>query len=311
MTEKSLLQLDGVSACLSGRLIVTNLSLNLERGSVLGLLGVNGAGKTTTLRMIAGVLNPTRGSVFIDGSSLHKNSTIARRKIGYLPEQAPLYDELTVKEYLTFCARLRGLHGRGIAEGLTDAIDRSDLGAVQNRLIGLLSKGFRQRVGIAQAVLHSPDLIILDEPTSGLDPVQSAKIRDLIKLLGEDHGVVLSSHLLADVQACCDRVAVLHAGHLRYLGGMAQLATDGAVRVRLAAFAQPNWNALTLVRTAAMLPDGSWRLTLNPPALAAELAQGIIANGWGLSELRAEGASLEEIFMRIATDESYQQGEAA
>ena len=223
--EHPLLQLCDASRWLAGRCVVANLNLTLDRGSVLGLLGVNGAGKSTTLRMIAGLLAPTTGQVLIGGAEVRERCALARR-LGYLPEQAPLYPELRVVEYLDFCARLRGLRGARVASAVTRVIERCGLGDVRARLLGNLSKGFQQRAGIAQAIVHAPELIVLDEPASGLDPLQAVQIRALVRELGAEHAVILSTHLLPDVQACCGRVAILHEGRLRYDGPRAALGDD-------------------------------------------------------------------------------------
>ena len=220
-----LLQLHDVSRLLAGRCVVAHLNLTLDRGSVLGLLGVNGAGKSTTLRMITGVLAPSAGRVLIDGAELREQPRIARR-LGYLPETAPLYPELRVSEYLDFCARLRGLRGAKVTQAVSGVIERCGLGDVRARLLGNLSKGFQQRAGIAQALVHAPELIVLDEPASGLDPLQAVQIRALVRELGKEHAVILSTHLLPDVQACCDRVAILHQGTLRYDGPRDALGDD-------------------------------------------------------------------------------------
>jgi ABC-2 type transport system ATP-binding protein len=210
---------------LAGRRIVASLNLTLDRGSVLGLLGVNGAGKTTTLRMIAGLLAPSSGQVLIGGVELSEQPSGARR-LGYLPELPPLYAELRVGEYLDFCARLHGLRGTLVTQAVTRVIERCGLGDVRRRLIGNLSKGFQQRAGIAQALVHAPDLIVLDEPASGLDPLQAVQIRALVRELGKEHAVILSTHLLPDVQACCDRVVILHEGRARYDGPRQALGDD-------------------------------------------------------------------------------------
>lgn len=212
------LALQQVGRVLAGRDAVRALDLELHRGGVLGLLGINGAGKSTTLRMIAGVLAPSRGTVRLGGQDLYEYPELARRRIGYLPEVPPLHAELTPSEFLAFCARLRGLARHAVAPATARAIERCELGEVRQRPISTLSKGFRQRVGLAQAILHEPELVVLDEPASGLDPVQALKLRELVRGLGADHAVVLSTHVLPDVAACCDRVAILHRGALRHLG---------------------------------------------------------------------------------------------
>ena len=226
-SSAALLQLHGVSRRLGGRVIVDGVTFALDRGCVLGLLGVNGAGKSTTLRMIAGLLAPSAGKVLFDGHELHEEPALARR-LGYLPETPPLYAELRVDEYLAFCTRLRGMRGADARKAVDRVLERCALGDMRRRLCGNLSKGFAQRVGIAQAIVHDPELIVLDEPASGLDPVQAASIRNLVSELGHDRAVILSTHQLHDVTACCARVAILHGGCLRYDGTLADLsATHG------------------------------------------------------------------------------------
>jgi ABC-2 type transport system ATP-binding protein len=299
MSTVPLLQLRDVSRTLAGRDIVANLNLTLDRGSVLGLLGVNGAGKSTTLRLIAGVLAPSSGQVLIAGADLREEPALARR-LGYLPEQVPLYAELRVTEYLQFCARLHGLRGANVTQAVSRVIERCDLGNVRQRLLGNLSKGFQQRVGIAQAIVHAPDLIVLDEPASGLDPLQAVQIRTLVRELKQEHALILSTHLLPDVLACCDRVAILHQGRLRHDAALQTLTRD-TWRVSVATqLDAAQWTTLDGVQEAE--PAGSaWRVRLKPDATPASLAAAIVARGWGLTELRSETASLEEIFLRIAS----------
>jgi gliding motility-associated transport system ATP-binding protein len=300
MIAPPVLALDRVSRHLAGRRVVSEVSLALAEGEVLGLLGVNGAGKSTTLRMIAGVLAPSTGTVRIDGEDLVERPELARRRIGYLPEVPPLHAELTVNEYLAFCARLRGIGGEA-AVAVAAAIERCGLGDVRRRLIGALSKGFRQRVGLAQAILHEPALIVLDEPASGLDPVQTMNLRELVRGLGTDHAVVLSTHVLPDVLACCDRVAILHEGALRHEGSLAASASGVHVRTNRPVAAS-DWMALAIVEAATPIANDAqaWRIRLRDGATAAMLAAAIVERGFGLEELRAESSALEETFMAIA-----------
>lgn len=297
---EAILALERVTCRLGGRDIVRDLDLAIARGEVLGLLGVNGAGKSTTLRMMAGLLTPTSGKVRLDGVDLDAQPRLARRRIGYLPEEPPLYGELDVEEYLGHCARLHGLAGKTAVHATARAIERCELGAVRHRLIGVLSRGFRQRVGLAQAIVHEPDVIVLDEPASGLDPVQAMNLRGLIDAL-DNHAVVLSTHVLSDVQACCDRVAILHHGRLRHEGTLAAPAANSSVRVALMRSPAPaDWRALPAVRAATALSDDlHWRIELAGGATVASLAAAL--TDFGLTELRAETSPLEETFLRIAS----------
>lgn len=298
------LHLDRVSRRLGGRLIVEDLDLTLARGSVLGLLGVNGAGKSTTLRMVAGLLAPTSGQVRVGGIDIHAEPAIGRRVIGYLPEEPPLYGELNVAEYLDFCARLHGFTGDDVHTSVERAIERCELGTMRKRLCGLLSKGFRQRVGIAQAIVHEPALIVLDEPASGLDPVQAMRLRELIASLRASHAVILSTHVLSDVLACCDEVAILHRGRLRHSGALSALDSTGATRVRVERLLAPaDWLALPLVAEASAIDANTWRLALRDGATTGALAAAISEHGFGLQELRADKSALEEMFASIAAED--------
>lgn len=192
---------------------VAELSLSLHRGDILGLLGLNGAGKSTTLRLLCGILQPDRGQVVIDGLSLAEYPLQARARIGYLPDQPPLYDEMRVCEYLRLCARIRGLERPRARQRVTRIIEQCDLGDVRRSLIRTLSKGYRQRIGLAQALIHEPAVILLDEPANGLDPQQMDNMRQLIRDLGKEQAVLFSTHLLSEVTATCNRVAIVSQGH--------------------------------------------------------------------------------------------------
>jgi ABC-2 type transport system ATP-binding protein len=294
------LRLQHASRRLGGRVVVRALDLEVARGEVLGLLGVNGAGKSTTLRMIAGVLAPSAGGVRIDGEDPYERPAIARRRIGYLPEVPPLHAELTPLEFLGFCARLRGLPRASIAAAVERALERCGLGEVRRRPMTALSKGFRQRVGIAQAIVHEPALIVLDEPASGLDPVQALNLRELVRSLGATHAVVLSTHLLPDVAACCDRVAILHHGELRHLGP-AHHAQDRALRVGVAKpVGAGDWLALPMVQAAEALDAQHWRVRLRDDVPVEAFARAVVERGFGLVALGADAAPLESAFLAIA-----------
>ncbi|MHA6205919.1 ABC transporter ATP-binding protein [Dyella soli] len=211
------LQLDQLTRHRAGRPAVADLSLRLDAGQVLGLLGVNGAGKSTTLAMIAGALVPDSGRIRLNGRDFLEQPELARRAIGWLPERAPLWPELTVSEHLDAHGRLRGLRGAELARARKAITERLELGSLSRRLAGVLSQGQRQRLGLACALLHGPSLLVLDEPANALDPVQVAALRAVIReQAAAGTAIILSTHLLAEVTAACDRVAILHEGRLRY-----------------------------------------------------------------------------------------------
>ena len=284
------------------RVRIAGLCLRVQRGEVVGLLGLNGAGKSTTLSAIAGVLAPTRGTIRIEGFDIARDPGRAKALLGFLPEQPPLYPELTVDEYLTFAARLRRVPAAA-AGGAVEAVKaRCGLGKVGRRLLQQLSRGYRQRVGLAQAIVHDPPLILLDEPTSGLDPAQAEEIRGLIADLGREHGVILSSHLLDEVQRVCSRVEVLHEG--RHVAGFPTATGPADRSARLVvAFGRPPaagaLSALAAVAEAERLPDGRFLLRLQPGADRAALAAELVASGCGLLELTPEQPSLERRFFEL------------
>jgi ABC-2 type transport system ATP-binding protein len=212
----ALLQLDHVSRRLSGREVIHDISFSLQREDVLGLLGVNGAGKSTTLAIVAGVLQPDAGTVRVDGRVVNDDLRTIRARIGWVPESVPLWPELTVSESLDACGRLRGLSKSARQTACERELARLELENVARRLCGQLSLGQKRRVGLAQALLHEPDLLVLDEPGNGLDPVQTTQLRDLIGKLSPKRGIILSSHELAEVEATCNRVVILHEGRVRH-----------------------------------------------------------------------------------------------
>jgi ABC-2 type transport system ATP-binding protein len=291
---------------------VDNLSLALRQGEVLGLLGPNGAGKSSTLQMLTGNLAPSAGQIWINGIDLLDSPRTAKRHIGYLPEQPPLYRDLTVDEYLCYCARLHGIDARGITQAVEFAKTRCGLEHTGRRLIGNLSKGFQQRVGIAQAIIHTPAVVVLDEPTVGLDPIQIREIRELIRELGREHSVILSTHILPEVQAVCDRVQIIDRGRTVFDDTLDGLESRHASPVLTAGFETPppvsELYALPGVEFVEDLPDGRLRITHregeSPAAVIAETAT---REGWGLTELTPERATLEQIFMELIYHENAEQ----
>jgi gliding motility-associated transport system ATP-binding protein len=294
---------------------VDNISFEVRRGEVLGFLGPNGAGKSTTMRMITGNLAPSHGSVIINGIDILEQPKRAKAHIGFLPELPPLYRELSVNEYLQFCARLNRIAGSKQAQAIAMAKDRCGLSEVGKRLIGNLSKGFQQRVGIAQAIIHSPAVVVLDEPTVGLDPIQIREIRQLIRDLSNEHSVILSTHILPEVQATCDRVQIINQGRLVLsdsIEDLVQHMQTSSLRLRT----ERNVDQQLLLGIdgvmAADALDGGWRiqhqLQNNP---AAALAQLVVEQQWGLLELTPERRSLEQIFVDITTAEPQTETEEA
>ena len=212
-----------LSRSYGARCAVRNIGFELRQGEVLGLLGPNGAGKTTTLQMLAGCLAPSTGAIEICGIDLLEHPSAAKALLGYLPETPPLYRELTVDEYLRLAARLHRIPRNEIADAVNKARQRCGLAEVGKRLVGNLSKGYQQRMGIAQAIVHNPRVVILDEPTVGLDPIQIREIRSLIRELGFDHSVILSTHILPEVESVCDRIQIMNRGKLVFGGDIAEL----------------------------------------------------------------------------------------
>lgn len=316
--------------------VVRDVSFNVEKGEILGFLGPNGAGKTTTMRIITGYLPPTSGSVRVAGFDVSEKSLEARRHLGYLPETVPLYTELTPYEYLDFRGRITGiLNGRERKSRIFEMLDELNLGDVADKQIGQLSRGYRQRVGLAQALLHNPDALILDEPTVGLDPVQITEVRDLIKELGRNHTVILSTHLLPEVSMVCNRVVIINRGRLVALdtpinlaegtsqtrtleleiGGSpsavlaALQATPGIASAQLMKSGATAGNALLDANsdgTGETLADGvySYQIEEQPDKdLRAELASAVVGAGYRLYELKSVKPSLEEIFINVISRE--------
>ena len=289
---------------------VDDISFQTRSGEILGFLGPNGAGKTTTMRMITGYLPPTSGEVRIEGAGLRRNPLAAKRKIGYLPELPPLYPELTVKDYLNFVARLRQVPARERQAAVERALDRCSLADVGGRVIGRLSKGYRQRVGIAQAILHNPRLLIFDEPTAGLDPRQILETRQLIRGLAGDHTVILSTHILSEAANTCQRVIIINRGRLVAVDSPENLTR----RVKQAdtlmitlrgpgAAAQAAIALLPGVSKAELISEheGVARLRVESKDMTTReaIARALVEGGYGLLELREIELTLEEIFLSL------------
>ncbi len=289
------------------RRIIHDLSLELKRGEVLGLLGQNGAGKSTTLQMLTGCLLPDSGEIDICDISLKKNPAQAKTHMGYLPESPPLHRELSVETYLRFAARLRGMHEDDIDSAMTDAIRRCGLESARRKLIATLSKGYQQRVGIAQAIVHRPDVIILDEPTVGLDPSQIRDIRQLIRELGNTGSVILSTHLLSEVESVCDRVEILQNGRLIYGDSSDHMQHYGEIPGFTISFGNPpalsELEKIDGVESVEQLSETEFRILhapeRNPGSQLLTLAT---ERGWRLTQLTPIHATLEDVFVRITSE---------
>ncbi|WP_290649331.1 ABC transporter ATP-binding protein [Aquisalimonas sp.] len=296
-----LLEAYGLERYFGNRVALAGLDLTLARGEVLGLLGLNGAGKTTTLQMLCGVLAPSGGSIRVAGVDLLDAPRAAKQHLGYLPEVPPLQPDAQVGDYLRWAAQLRRVPRQARAAAVGRAIERCALTDVAGRVIRNLSKGYQQRVGIAQAIVHDPALIVLDEPTVGLDPRQVQGIRALIRNLRQGHGVIFSSHILAEVQAVSDRVTILHEGRELY-SGAAVGEDDGELRYR-ARFASPPApdvvSAMDGVRSAQAAPAGGILLELSDEAALDRLVAASAARGWQLRELGKERRTLEQVFLDL------------
>jgi ABC-2 type transport system ATP-binding protein len=294
---------------------IKDVNFSIKTGEVLGFLGPNGAGKTTTMQIISGNLAPSSGRVTIAGHDLLEEPRAAKACIGYLPEHPPVHRELTVDEYLDYCAALRRIPRQGRKAAREAAKEKCGLHDTGWRLIGNLSKGFQQRVGLAQAIIHLPPLIILDEPTVGLDPIQIREIRGLIRELGKDHGVILSTHILPEVQASCDRVQIISKGVLVFSDTIDNLSRHMQSSALLVAFRQTPETALLekLPGVKSVKPEemtrgstgGRLRIFHEPGLDPTDQVMKLAAEkNWGLYEINPERASLEQVFVELTADEA-------
>ena len=296
---------------------IDEVTFNVKRGEVLGFLGPNGAGKTTTMRILTGYITPTHGQVTIGGHDVVKDSLEVRKLVGYLPETVPLYTEMPVTNYLRYMGSLRGMNNRDLKRRIPDVIELCRLNDYSKTIIGKLSKGYRQRVGIAQAILHEPELLVMDEPTIGIDPIQVVETRRLIQDLGKQQTVVLSSHILPEVSMVCERVLIIHQGHIvaedtpenlaQTLQGVDQLQVEINGPPREVTTALRNIEGVIDVNHRNH-PDKEVYLVKSEEGLDLrdEISRVIVSNGWGLLSMQLMSMSLEDIFLRLTTDEDTQ-----
>jgi len=295
---------------------VDDVSFRVEKGEVLGFLGPNGAGKTTTMRVLTGYMPPTDGKAIVAGYDIFDQPIEAKRRIGYLPETPPLYPEMTVRDYLTFVAKIKAVPKRGRAARVNEVMERTRVADMANRHCGKLSKGYRQRVGLAQSLLNNPEVLILDEPTAGLDPKQIIDTRRLIKELGGDHTIILSTHILPEVSQTCQRVVIINKGRVVAVDTPDNLTSRlrGSETMLLQVDAPPGddvRHALEIVPGVTNVAVAESRGTTSSYEVNSEtgrdvrrqLASVVVGNGWGLLELRPLRMSLEEIFLHLTTEE--------
>ncbi|MDQ2776508.1 MAG: ABC transporter ATP-binding protein [Acidobacteriota bacterium] len=309
-----MIQVEGLSKKYARHVAVDNISFSVEKGDIVGFLGPNGAGKTTTMRILTCFMPPTEGKVTVGGFDVFEQPFEVKKRIGYLPETPPVYPEMSVRDYLTFVAGIKNVPSGDVKRRTDEAMERCAVADVSDKLIGKLSKGYRQRVGLAQAIIHNPDVLILDEPTSGLDPGQIIETRKLIKSLAGDHTIILSTHILPEVEAICEKAIIISKGRLRATDSVEHLRNrtgGGAIQVQVnTAGAADNLSVrqrLEQVPGVSKVVDRSGEatvLTFEVDSLPgqnarADVARAVVQSGWNLIELRSLVQSLEDVFLEL------------
>jgi ABC-2 type transport system ATP-binding protein len=297
-----------------GKRAIEDVSFEVRAGEIVGFLGPNGAGKTTTMRILTCFQPATEGTARVAGFDVFEQADEVKRRIGYMPESPPIYPDMRVREYLDFVARVKGVPRGEMRTRIADTIERCGLGEVQHRITGKLSKGFRQRVGLAQALLHAPPILILDEPTSGLDPKQVVEVRRLIRQLAGDHTIILSTHILPEVSMTCERVIVINRGRIVLSAELRDLTSHGTDRetlqVELAVDRDvaADLRKVPGVNEVEPMPsrDGLRRYRVSckrEEGVRPRLAKAVVDRGWNLVEMRVEETSLEEIYLKVVSSE--------
>jgi ABC-2 type transport system ATP-binding protein len=317
-----LIEVKDLTKSFGEKMVVDHVSFTVNRGEILGFLGPNGAGKTTTMRMLTSFLPATSGTASVAGFDVFDNSLEVRRRIGYLPEIPPLYPDMTVGAFLDFVARIKNVAPEKRTARIADALEKTNTTDKRGELIHKLSRGYKQRVGLAQALVHDPEVIILDEPTIGLDPKQIIEVRHLIKGLAGSHTIILSTHILPEVSMTCDRVVIINKGKIAAVDTPENLTTQvkGGQRVHLESQADENALRAAIqeingVRIVDIAPTGtSGRLAVSVESAAgqdvrSEIAAKIVGRGWPLFELRGVNLSLEDIFLQLTTEDVPQASE--
>jgi len=307
-----MISVENLSRHFGSTIALNDVSLGVEKGEIVGLLGPNGAGKTTMMRIITGYLAPTSGTVRVAGFDVRRDSLDARRRIGYLPETVPVYSELTVREYLAFTGALHDLTPSMVSSRIELCMEKTGISAVSHRLIGHLSKGYRQRVGLAQALLHDPELLILDEPTVGLDPTQVVEIRELIRELSRSHTVILSSHILPEVSHICSRVIIIDQGRIVGAGTQEELerSLKGAenIMIQLKGAGPDALDALrSIPGVKGVRAESGVGSFLVESSLGCDIREELfnlaMARRWPILEMRVVSLGLEEVFRRLTRQE--------
>jgi len=304
------IRVENLTKYYGSRLAVDNISFNVEKGEIVGFLGPNAAGKTTTMRCITGYLAPTRGDIWVAGYNVASHSLAARQHIGYFPESVPLYTDMTVRSYLDFSARLRNMEKNKIKTRIDEVVEICHLEEYIDVIIGKLSKGFRQRVGVAQTIIHEPEVLILDEPTIGIDPIQVAMTRQLIKELGKEHTVLLSTHILPEVSMTCERVIIIHEGRIVAKDSIKNLSAtvSGTKRIRLEVEG-PSKKIAERLRQIKGVIRVNYEDTLYTIECSAkqdphsQIMEAMVQGGWTLLSLETMEMSLEDIFLKLTTEE--------
>jgi ABC-2 type transport system ATP-binding protein len=308
-----MIQVEGLTKRYDRNVAVDHISFSVDKGQIVGFLGPNGAGKTTTMRILTCFMPPTDGTANVAGFDVLKQPLEVRKRIGYLPETPPLYPEMEVIEYLHFVGSLKGVPKSEIGKRANEVAERCNVADVRTKLISKLSKGYRQRVGLAQAIIHNPDVLILDEPTSGLDPKQIIETRALIKSLAGDHTIILSTHILQEVEAMCERVVIINKGKLVAVDTMENLARrrSGAETIAVEVEGAPEAAAVRrkleqvagVSRVVDRDANGNCARfeveSLQGRAVRGELARAVVESGWNLNELTPVALSLEEVFLQL------------
>lgn len=307
-----MIQVSHLTKMYGSRMAVQDLSFDVQKGEIVGFLGPNGAGKSTTMKILTGFMPATDGEVKVAGFDVFENPIEVKRRIGYLPETPPVYLEMTVNDYLDFSARLKQVEKKNIKSRVDWAVQKTNLGDVRKRIIGNLSKGYRQRVGLAQAMVHNPEVLILDEPTVGLDPKQIIEIRELIKSLAGEHTIVLSTHILPEVTATCQRIIVINKGKIAAEDTMEGLT----LRLKKGLLLSMNLKQASDSAVAAIRKvSGVSRVNATGPKLVIEvepnhgelrdqIVAAAVSSGAGVLEFSSEKVSLEEVFLQLTTEEN-------